>query len=129
MDLTLLAEKEYFSIGEVGQIAGVPPYVLRYWESRIGVLKPARRNSGQRKFTRRDVETILRIKELLYDRGFTVEGAKKHLRQTDKRGPVQRSLELADSGAAIGTLREVKKEVSDLIRILKKRDYQPAEPI
>ncbi len=126
MSFSLPAEKEYFSIGEVSRITGVRPYVLRYWESRFGLLRPARRDSGQRKFTRRDVETIARIRELLYDRRFTIEGAKKHLRQEAKKGPVQMPLELAESAAAVETLREIKKELADLLHDLKSADFPSA---
>ncbi len=94
-----------------------------------GRLRPARRESGQRKFVRRDVETVLRIKELLYDRRFTIEGAKKHLRDMDKRGPVQRTFELDQSSAAVETLREVKKELLDVMKMLRARDFAPAEPL
>ncbi len=129
MSFTLPAEKEYFSIGEVSRITGVRPYVLRYWESRFGLLRPARRDSGQRKFTRRDVETIGRIRELLYERRFTIEGAKKHLRQEAKKGPVQMPLELAESSAAVETLREIKKELADLLHDLKSADFPWAATI
>ncbi|MBI4397266.1 MAG: MerR family transcriptional regulator [Elusimicrobia bacterium] len=123
MIVSLPAEKEYFSIGEVSRITGVKPYILRYWESRFGLLRPNRRESGQRKFTRRDVETICRIRELLYERRFTIEGAKKHLRQQDKKAPVQISLELAESSAAAETLKEVKKELTDILQVLRNGNY------
>jgi DNA-binding transcriptional MerR regulator len=121
--LTLPAEKEFFSIGEASRITGVKTYILRYWESKFGLLRPARRDSGQRKFTRRDLETIQKIRELLYDRRFTIEGARKHLRQEARRGPAQASLELSDDSAALATLREVKKEISDLLRTFKTTEY------
>jgi DNA-binding transcriptional MerR regulator len=121
--LTLPTEKEFFSIGEASRITGVKTYILRYWESKIGLLRPARRDSGQRKFTRKDLETIQKIRELLYDRRFTIEGARKHLRQEAKRGPAQIPLELADSSAAIETLKDVKKDISELLRTLKSTEY------
>ncbi|MGQ0643975.1 MAG: MerR family transcriptional regulator [Elusimicrobiota bacterium] len=129
MDLSLLEDKEYFSIGDVGRIAGVRPHVLRYWESKFGALKPGRRGSGHRKFTRRDVEAILQIKELLYDRRFTITGAKKFLKERAKRGPAQLPLELGESAAAVEALRAVKKDIDDLLRSLKAADYSPAESL
>lgn len=74
-----IPDKEEFKIGEVCDIAGVKPFVLRYWETEFSELSPAKGAGGQRTYTRRDVELILRIKELLYDERFTVAGAKKRL--------------------------------------------------
>ena len=125
----LPAEKEYFSIGEVGRITGVKPYILRYWEAEFGLLRPARRASGQRKFTRRDVEAIGRIRELLYERRFTIEGAKKHLREEARKGPAQISLELDDSSAALQVLKDVKKELTDILRVLKSGDYSRPDAV
>ena len=118
------AEKEYFSIGETSRITGVKPYILRYWESKFSLIRPLRRDSGQRRFTRRDVETIGKIRELLYDRRFRIEGAKKFLRQQAKKGPEQVSLELGESAAALQCLREVKTELSALLMDLKQADGQ-----
>src|SRR3989338_4707326 len=95
-----LPEKEYFSIGETSRITGVKPYILRYWEREFSLLRPLCRTSGHRKFTRRDLESIQRIRELLYDRRFTVAGAKKHLKSEVRRGPAQASLEFGDASAA-----------------------------
>jgi DNA-binding transcriptional MerR regulator len=121
--LTLPTEKDFFSIGEASRITGVKTYILRYWESKFGLLRPARRDSGQRKFARKDLETIQKIRELLYDRRFTIEGARKHLRLEAKKGSIQMPLELADSSAAVETLRDVKKEISELLRTLKSNEY------
>jgi DNA-binding transcriptional MerR regulator len=111
-------EKEYFSIGETSRITGVKPYILRYWEREFALLRPLRRTSGHRKFTRRDLENIQRIRELLYDRRFTVEGAKKFLRAETKRGPSQPSLEFTDASAAVQALKEVKEELSSMLQSL-----------
>ncbi len=112
-------EKEYFSIGEVSRITNVKPYILRYWESEFHLVRPSRRESGHRKFNRRDVETISQIRELLYQKRFTIEGAKKFLKQQQKKGPLQLSLELNESPAALEALRHVKKEITDIVRTLK----------
>ncbi len=71
--------KLFFKIGEVCEITDTQPYVLRYWESEFPALAPAKNSSGQRIYRRRDIETVLRIKELLYQEGFTIAGAKKRL--------------------------------------------------
>lgn len=123
-------EKEFFSIGEVSRITGVKPYILRYWESVFGLLRPARRESGQRRFSRRDVETIGRIRELLYEKRFTIEGAKKHLRQEARRGPAQMQmpLELTQSAASVEILREIKKELGEVVKLLRDGDYAGPSP-
>lgn len=77
----LPADKLYFKIGEVAKIVGVKPYVLRYWESEFTVIKPGKTRSKHRLYRRRDVETLLRIKDLLHGRRFTIEGARRQLRQ------------------------------------------------
>jgi len=79
-----IPNKLFFKIGEVCEITDTQPYVLRYWESEFPVLAPAKNNSGQRIYRRRDIETIFRIKELLYGEGFTIAGAKKKLEQEMK---------------------------------------------
>lgn len=74
-----IPEKLYFKIGEVYEIVGVQAHVLRYWETEFTQLSPQKNRSGQRSYRRRDVETALRIKELLYDDLFTIAGARKKL--------------------------------------------------
>ena len=74
-----IPNKLFFKIGEVCEITDTQPYVLRYWESEFPALAPAKNSSGQRIYRRRDIETVVRIKQLLYDEGFTIAGAKKRL--------------------------------------------------
>ena len=74
-----IPNKLFFKIGEVCELTDTQPYVLRYWESEFPALAPAKNSSGQRIYRRRDIETILRIKQLLYEEGFTIAGAKKRL--------------------------------------------------
>lgn len=75
-----IPNKLYFRIGEVSDLVGVKPYVLRYWESEFPDIKPSKSKSGQRLYKRRDVEMLLRIKGLLYDERFTINGARKRLK-------------------------------------------------
>lgn len=79
--------KFYFKIGEVSEIAGVPAYVLRFWEGEFKQIKPKRTDAGQRLYRRQDVELVLRIKHLLYDKKFTIEGARQHLKQRSATAP------------------------------------------
>lgn len=81
-----IPDKLFFRIGEVSRLVGVEPYVLRYWESEFPGLSPKKSNTGQRMFRRKDVEMLLNIKQLLYDRKFTIEGARKAMK-SDKIEP------------------------------------------
>ncbi len=76
-----IPDKRYFKIGEVSQLTGLEPYVIRYWESEFEPLKPLRAGSSQRLYTRADVELILAIQRLLYEEKYTIAGAKKKLTQ------------------------------------------------
>lgn len=76
-----IPDKLYFKIGEVADLTGVKPHVLRYWEAEIGSLRPVKNRQQQRLYRQRDIELILRLKELLYSQGYTIAGARKLLRQ------------------------------------------------
>jgi len=80
-----IAEKLYYRIGEVEEIAGVPAYVLRYWESEFKLLRPKKNPAGQRLYRRRDLELVQRIKTLLYEERLTLEGARKRLLAESRR--------------------------------------------
>jgi len=80
-----IAEKLYYRIGEVEEVAGVPAYVLRYWESEFKLLRPKKNPAGQRLYRRRDLELVQRIKTLLYDERLTLEGARKRLLAESRR--------------------------------------------
>ena len=84
---TDIPDKQYFKIGEVAEIAGVEPYVLRYWETEFKSIRPEKTRSNQRLYRRRDVETVLTIKHLLYDEGFRIDGAKRRLRELAHEEP------------------------------------------
>ncbi len=118
---TLLPPQTYFSIREVSQLTQVKPYVIRYWETQFSALRPARRESGQRKFTQKEVDVILKIKELLYDKRFTIAGAKQYLKRETRRGTAQLRLDLEDTPSASQTLdnlRAVRKDLEDALKIL-----------
>jgi len=119
---TLLPAQTYFSIREVSQLTQVKSYIIRYWESQFGILRPARRESGQRKFTQRDIDTIQRIKTLLYDKGYTISGAKRFLKQEAKRGGAQLRLDLDEvpnASHTLDSLRNVRKDLEEALRLLK----------
>jgi DNA-binding transcriptional MerR regulator len=81
--LTVIPDKLYFKIGEVCKITGVEPYILRYWESEFKLVKPYRTKSNQRLYRKKDVESILKIKKMLYEDKFTIAGAKLKLKDSN----------------------------------------------
>jgi DNA-binding transcriptional MerR regulator len=111
-----IPDKLYFKIGEVGELTGVEPHVLRYWESEFKELRPHRAGSKQRLYRRADVEMVLAIKRLLYGEGFTIAGAKKFLgrRSKDEAG------EEAPAAEPEGLLQEIRSELEELRRLLEK---------
>ena len=80
-----IPDKLYFKIGEVAKIARLRPHVLRYWESEFSTIRPEKSKSNQRLYRRSDVESVLAIRHLLYDRKFTIEGAKRYLREEGRQ--------------------------------------------
>jgi DNA-binding transcriptional MerR regulator len=102
-----LPDKLYFKIGEVSALAGVAPHVLRFWESEFPRIRPRRTPTGQRLYTRRDVELILEVKDLLYSRKFTIEGARRHLRSAEARTKTDPRELLAQVQAELRALRDL----------------------
>jgi DNA-binding transcriptional MerR regulator len=115
-----IPDKLYFKIGEVSELLGVEPYVLRYWETEFPVLSPKKSGTGHRLYRRKDVELLLRIKHLLRDKRFTIEGARQSL-QAEARAPkppriakrAQQELFSEDP------LPEIRRELADILRLLK----------
>ncbi len=117
--LAEIPDKLFFRIGEVSQIVGVEAYVLRYWESEFKGLSPRKSSSGQRMFRRKDVELLLQIKHLLYDKKFTIEGARKELTReskdkTRKVAPVSQ----AELFPAVSPLPEIRQELAAILKLL-----------
>ena len=79
-----MGEKLFYKIGEVSQITGLEPYVLRYWESEFPLLKPRKNKGGQRAYLQKDIDLVLKIKQMLYQEGYTIHGAKMKLRTPDR---------------------------------------------
>ncbi len=117
MDITAIPDKKYFTIGEVAGYTGIKPYVLRYWESEFKILRPLRRESGQRRYTRKDIELVFKIKFLLYEQKFSIAGAKRKLKENNRKVEKQPELFKEDS-AAISLINEIKKEITVLLKIL-----------
>jgi DNA-binding transcriptional MerR regulator len=90
-DRGALPPKLYFRIGEVAGLVGVEPHVLRYWEREFRSIRPSKSAKGQRVYSRRDVENLMRVRDLLYGQGFTIAGARKRMR--DKGEEPEESVE------------------------------------
>lgn len=88
----IIPDKLYFRIGEVARLCRLPAYVLRFWETEFPQLKPVKSSTGQRMYRRRDVESVLRIKKLLYEDGFTIAGARVQLKDEAKADRNQNAL-------------------------------------
>jgi DNA-binding transcriptional MerR regulator len=102
-----LPSKLFYRIGEVSRLTGLEPYVLRYWETEFPQIKPDKGRSGQRLYKKKDLDTILQIKQLLYKDGFTIAGARKKLNGKD------------DREAAETVIESAKKELREILEILK----------
>ena len=105
----VIPDKIYFKIGEVSDIANVPTYVLRFWESEFKRISPKRTASGQRLYRRKDVELIFKIKDLLYNKKFTIQGAKRHL--ANKQSKSQTDI----SGSILDEIRSELQQIKNLL--------------
>jgi len=114
---TRIPDKFHFKIGEVSRILGVKPYVLRFWESEFRIT-PAKNQSQHRVYKRQEVETLLEIKQLLYEERFTIEGARVKLKERLKERQKQLKLDLTENPYRM-TLRQVKKDLARIKAILK----------
>ena len=86
-----IAKKTYYSIGEVGEITGLKAHVLRYWESQFEAIRPTKNRAGNRVYRSKDIETVLLVKHLLYEKRFTIEGARQKLKELRRGGGLQES--------------------------------------
>ena len=115
-DEILIPEKLYFRIGEVATLCRLPAYVLRFWESEFPQLKPVKSSTGQRMYRRRDVESVLRIKQLLYEQGFTIAGARQHLRDETKSDKTQAAIPFpTHSASEIQYIRQGLREILEML--------------
>jgi len=110
-------DERLYKIGEVCRMADVQPYVLRYWETEFKSIRPQKTKSQQRLYRKRDVELLLKIRHLLYEQRFTIEGARGRLRELGHdEGPAPMPPP-TQSEASVDTLRKIKQGLADLIRI------------
>jgi DNA-binding transcriptional MerR regulator len=107
-----LQGKMYYSISEVAETIGVVPYVLRFWEKEFPHLKPRKNRAGNRAYQARDIQRILQIKKLLYEEGYTIDGARNYLKKEGKNAAEDSSVERTR-----GLLHEIRIEVEDLLKL------------
>lgn len=110
-DLPPIPAKRYFTIGEVSELCGVKPHVLRYWEQEFGQLKPVKRRGNRRYYQRGDVIMIRQIRSLLYEQGFTIGGARQQLEGEEAQDDVSRSHQI---------VRQVRTELEQVLHVLKR---------
>ncbi len=110
-DLPPIPGKRYFTIGEVSDLCGVKPHVLRYWEQEFPQLKPVKRRGNRRYYQRQDVMVIRQIRSLLYEEGFTIGGARQRLQGEEARSDVSQSQQI---------VRQLRMELEEIARILRR---------
>ena len=119
-------EKLFYRIGDVAEITGIKPHVLRYWESEFSGLHPRKNRAGQRIYERRDVELIIEIKKLLYEQRYTISGARKLLarqsRRVEKKPPAARA-----RGELSEALKICRQELQALLTLLAHDNRDPAK--
>jgi DNA-binding transcriptional MerR regulator len=114
-DLPPIPAKRYFTIGEVSELCGVKPHVLRYWEQEFTQLKPVKRRGNRRYYQHHEVLLIRRIRELLYEEGFTISGARNRL---DNGLPPDERTEPAARGEGVVDLASIKRELREILDAL-----------
>jgi DNA-binding transcriptional MerR regulator len=115
----VIPEKLYFRIGEVARLCRLPAYVLRFWETEFPQLKPVKSSTGQRMYRRKDVESVLHIKKLLYEEGFTIAGARQHLRLAIKGDKKQSPLPFP--ARSVSELKHIRQGLREILTILSAR--------
>lgn len=114
----MIPDKLYFRIGEVSRLCGLPSYVLRFWETEFPQLKPTKSSTGQRMYRRLDVENVLRVKKLLYDEGFTIAGARQHLRAEVKKKQSPLPFIASSSESDLTQLKQVRQGLKEILGLL-----------
>jgi DNA-binding transcriptional MerR regulator len=121
-----IPNKLYFRIGEVAKLAGIKPYVLRFWETEFPALGPKKSGTGHRLYRRKDVELVLEIKRLLYEKRFTIEGARKFLGAQPKASSAKNASVPRQQRALFDQqapqIEEIRRELADILQLLTTSD-------
>lgn len=112
-----IPDKLFFRIGEVSTMLGLEPYVLRYWETEFPSLSPKKSGTGHRLYRRKDVELLLQIKHLLYEKRFTIDGARQHLLAEAKSA--QKDIKQEQQPLFSDPLPEIRRELYDILKMMK----------
>jgi len=114
-----IPNKLYFKIGEVSELTGIKPYVLRYWETEFNIVRPSKTPSNQRLYRRKEVELILEIKRLLYEDRFTIAGAKRVLQERSKtKDQKQLTIGFDNQEEHKEILRKIRREILNLKKLV-----------
>ena len=113
-----IPDKLFFRIGEVSSLLGLEPYVLRYWETEFPSLAPKKSGTGHRLYRRKDVELLLKIKHLLYQRRFTIDGARQYLHD-ESRQSHQKEIKQEQQQLFLDPLPEIRKQLAEILKLLK----------
>lgn len=116
--------KTYYSISEVAADLDVRPHVLRYWETQFPMLRPKKGRSGSRMYRERDVDVLRRIRSLLYDKGFTIKGARKRLRLERQSGSTEGQLALGIENPYSDGLLSIRGELAEILDALRRRPFR-----
>ncbi len=114
-----IPDKLYFRIGEVSELTRTKAFVLRFWETQFPSLRPVKGKSGQRLYRRRDLELIFQIRQLLYEKGFTIQGARRHLAGEGKSHAEQRHMFQSSVDAA--QLHAIRQELQTILTMLSRK--------
>ncbi len=122
-ELPLIPSKRYFTIGEVGELCGVKPHVLRYWEQEFTQLRPVKRRGNRRYYQHHEVMLIRRIRELLYEQGFTISGARNRLLSEVEADGYADEVDATEAeslmdSASVLSAQEIKKELAEILDLL-----------
>jgi len=113
-----IPDKLFFRIGEVSSLLGLEPYVLRYWETEFPSLAPKKSGTGHRLYRRKDVELLLKIKHLLYQRRFTIDGARQYLHD-ESRQSHQKEIKQEQQQLFLDPLPEIRKQLAEILKLLR----------
>lgn len=116
MSVVSVPEKHFYTMGDVCKLTGTKAHVLRYWEGQFKLLRPARRYSGHRKFTKQDVDLINRIKFLILEKKFTLEGAKKEINKMSTKPSLESPA--SHKASAVPILQEIKNDIEACLEIM-----------
>ena len=113
-----IPDKLFFRIGEVSTMLGLEPYVLRYWETEFPSLSPKKSGTGHRLYRRKDVELLLRIKHLLYEKRFTIDGARQHLHD-EAKSLHQKDIKQEQQALFSDPVPEIRRELAEILKLLR----------